>query len=169
MARIVNNIIEIPAGVTCVVENENIVIKGVKGSNVLKLSSYVSVEGNQITVNCNEKALLKTRLTLIKNAIKGVVEGYETTVMLYGVGYKVVQIGKEMEFFLGFSHTIKILPPEGVIFELKSPTQFVLKSCSNALLGDFVAKVTKLRKQNPYKTKGVIKEGSFIRKKEGKK
>lgn len=169
MGRAVENKILIPSGVSCSIEGDNVVVKGPKGVNKLKLANFVNLDSSSVVVTTKEKSLLNTRVTLIKNAFKGVTEGFEVSVMLYGVGYKVVQSGNMMEFFLGYSHTIKIAPPSDVTFEIKSPTQFLLRSASKMSLGDFLAKVTKLRKSNPYKTKGVIQEGAFIRKKEGKK
>lgn len=51
--------------------------------------------------------------SLINNAVVGVTEGYTIKMEIFGVGYRVAQKGKDLEFALGYSHPILAEAPEG--------------------------------------------------------
>jgi len=108
--------------------------------------------------------------TLIANMIVGVTEGYKKDLEITGTGYRVVAKGKDLEFSLGFSHTITITPPEGIEFTIapKSQTLFSVSGIDKQLVGETAARIRKLKKPEPYKGKGIHYVGETIRRKVGK-
>ena len=91
-----------------------------------------------------------------------------TVVKLRGVGYRVAAKGSDLEFALGYSHPVPVQAPEGISFEVQSPTKFVVRGIDKQKVGEVAANIRKLRKPDPYKGKGVRYEGEQIKLKVGK-
>jgi large subunit ribosomal protein L6 len=106
--------------------------------------------------------------TLINNMVLGVTEGYEKKLEIYGTGYRVVVKGRDLEFALGYSHSITVKAPEGISFIVENPTRFAVQGIDKQLVGEIAANIRKLRKPDPYKGKGVRYAGEQIRRKVGK-
>ena len=176
MSRIGNRELTIPAGVTVTV-NENVVtVKGAKGelSLTLKDGIKVTVEENGLTVESTGKgkfdnAMHGTTNSLIKNMIKGVSEGYSKGLEIIGVGYRFQVRGTTLVVSSGKSHTDELAIPQGLTVEQVSNNEITIKGISKELVGEFAAKVRKVRKPEPYKGKGIRYKDEFIRRKEGKK
>ena len=98
----------------------------------------------------------------------GVSEGYTIKMEIFGVGYRVQAKGKGLEFSLGYSHTIPIEPPEGVTFAVDGTTKFSISGIDKQKVGQIAANIRRLRKDDPYKGKGIRYEGEQIRRKVGK-
>jgi large subunit ribosomal protein L6 len=107
--------------------------------------------------------------TLVANMVTGVTAGYEKTLEIQGVGYRVQARGSSnLEFTLGFSHPVAVAAPAGVTFEVQTPTRFVVKGIDKQQVGEVAAKIRQLRKPDPYKGKGVRYQGEVVRRKAGK-
>ena len=142
----------------------------------------VSIEGRPITVTHEADTLTVARpddereskslhglsRTLIANMVLGVTEGYEKKLEIHGTGYRVAARGRDLEFALGFSHSITIKAPEGISFIVENPTRFAVQGIDKQLVGEIAANIRKLRKPDPYKGKGVRYAGEQIRRKVGK-
>ena len=76
--------------------------------------------------------------------------------------------GSDLEFALGYSHPVPVAAPEGISFEVQSPTKFVVRGIDKQKVGEVAANIRKLRKPDPYKGKGVRYAGEQIRRKVGK-
>ena len=176
MSRIGNRELEIPTGVTVTV-NENVVtVKGAKGelSLTLKEGINVKVEDTKLTVECTGKgkfdnAMHGTTNSLIKNMITGVSKGYSKGLEIIGVGYRFQVRGTELVVNAGYSHPVTVKIPQGLTIETVSNTEITVNGIDKELVGEFAAKVRKLRKPEPYKGKGIRYKDEFIRRKEGKK
>jgi large subunit ribosomal protein L6 len=117
-----------------------------------------------------ELAKLGSFVMNFKNCVEGVSKQYEKKINLVGVGYKVVKKTDDLEFFVGYGEAVHIPFVEGIVYEVPAVTELILKSCNKVLIGDVAAQIVKnTRKPEPYKGKGVIIQGTFIRRKEGKK
>ena len=176
MSRIGKRILEVPTGVTVTVEEGIVKVAGSKGTLELKLHEglTVSVEEGKLSVNCDKedkqsKSMYGTTNALISNMITGVSKGYEKGLEIIGVGYRFQVKGKELEVTAGKSHKDLVKIPEGLTVEQVSNTEITVKGISKELVGEFAAKVRKLRKPEPYKGKGIRYKDEFIRRKEGKK
>ena len=87
---------------------------------------------------------------------------------VHGVGYRVVLKGSDLEFALGYSHPVPVAAPDGITFEVASPTKFTVRGIDKQKVGEVAANIRKLRKPDPYKGKGVRYEGEQIKLKVGK-
>jgi large subunit ribosomal protein L6 len=100
--------------------------------------------------------------------IVGVTQGYEKKMEIYGVGYRVIAKGRDLEFALGYSHSVPVTAPEGITFAVETPTRFSVSGIDKQRVGEVAANIRKLRKPDPYKGKGVRYAGEKIRRKVGK-
>lgn len=179
MSRIGKQPINIPAGVTILVDNATVTVKGPKGTLIQEINPNISVavEGNVCTVTRPDDEKLNRSMhglyrSLIQNMVTGVSEGYKKTLELIGVGYRVSNQGQVLEFALGYTHNIFMsLPPE-IKIETKSERNqnplVILESADKQLIGQVCAKIRSFRKPEPYKGKGVRFQGEIVRRKAGK-
>jgi large subunit ribosomal protein L6 len=98
----------------------------------------------------------------------GVTEGFSKTLEMHGVGYRAQMQGKDLEVSVGFSHPVKVSPPEGVEFEVDGTSKIIVKGSDKQAVGQAAADVRKIRKPEPYKGKGIRYEGEYVRRKAGK-
>lgn len=175
MSRVAKQVITIPNGVSCTIEGEHILCKGAKASNKVHFPAGFSLEikDGKCKVNRDNEevssALWGSLVANLKNAVAGITNLFEQNINFVGVGYKAIKQGNILEIHLGYSHPIMFNIPEGVDIELKKPNEMTLRSHNKQLLGQACSNLEKLRRAEPYKGKGVIKEGKFYIRKEGKK
>ncbi|GLW65623.1 50S ribosomal protein L6 [Actinomadura rubrobrunea] len=175
MSRIGRLPITVPSGVDVRIDGREVTVKGPKGElrHTVAEPIEVKLEDGKVTVTRPNdvntvRALHGLTRTLINNMVIGVTEGYRKTLVIQGVGYRVQQKGKDLEFSLGYSHPITVSPPEGITFRVEKPTQLVVEGIDKQKVGEVAANIRKLRKPDPYKGKGVRYEGEQIRRKVGK-
>ena len=175
MSRIGKLPIPVPSGVTATIEGQSITIAGPKGTLSLNVAEPITVkqeEGTLIVSRPDDegpaKALHGLTRTLVSNMVTGVTEGYTKTLELVGTGYRVAAKGQDLEFALGYSHSITVKAPEGISFSVENPTKFSVIGIDKQLVGETAANIRKLRKPEPYKGKGVRYENEVIRRKAGK-
>ena len=175
MSRIGKNPVSIPSGVEAKIDGQHVEVKGPKGTFSLDVPEPITVvlEGSEIKVsrpddNRRSRALHGLSRSLINNMVIGVSEGYTIKMEIFGVGYRVQAKGKGLEFSLGYSHTIPIEPPEGVTFAVDGTTKFSISGIDKQKVGQIAANIRRLRKDDPYKGKGIRYEGEQIRRKVGK-
>lgn len=176
MSRIGNAPINVPAGVTVTLGEDNLVtVKGPKGelSRHIHPDMKVTVADGVVTVtrpsdDKTHKSLHGLSRTLINNMVVGVTEGFSKSLEIAGVGYRAVKKGKNLDFSLGFSHPVVIEPPAGIEFDTPSATLVTVKGIDKELVGQVAAEIRSLREPEPYKGKGIHYVGEHIRRKEGK-
>ena len=175
MSRIGRKSIPVPAGVDVTISGQTVKVKGPKGelSHTVAEPITVEQEGAELHVNRpnderRAKELHGLSRTLVANMIVGVTEGYKKTLEINGTGYRVTAKGKDLEFALGFSHPVNVVPPAGISFSVERPTQFTVTGIDKQLVGEVAANIRKIRPPEPYKGKGVKYQGEVIRRKAGK-
>ncbi|MBV7294648.1 50S ribosomal protein L6 [Corynebacterium sp. TAE3-ERU12] len=175
MSRIGNNPITIPNNVTVNIDGQDVAVKGPKGelSTSIPAPITASVEDNQVVVvrpddNRKNRSLHGLSRSLINNCVVGVTEGYKIKMEIFGVGYRVQKKGSDLEFALGYSHPILIKAPEGITFEVDGTTKLSIEGIDKQQVGQIAANIRRLRKDDPYKGKGIRYEGEQIRRKVGK-
>ena len=175
MSRIGRMPITLPAGVEVTIAGQNVAVKGPKGSLTLNVAEPIQVSqaaGVLTVARPNEERVTRSlhglSRTLVSNLIEGVTNGYSKSITIVGVGYRVAEKGKGLEFQLGYSHSIDFPAPEGITFKVESPTRFHISGIDKQLVGEVTAKIQKLRKSDPYKGKGLHLDGQRIRRKQGK-
>ncbi|MEC9491862.1 50S ribosomal protein L6 [Flexistipes sp.] len=175
MSRIGKKPIEIPNGVKVSVKDNVVAVEGPKGKLSERIHPLVDVnlDDSNISVSINDESKKSRSLyglsrTLINNMIIGVSEGFQRTLLIEGVGYRVALKGKNLDFSLGYSHPIVVEPPEGIEFAVEGNQKLIVKGVSKQQVGQVAADIRKLRKPEPYKGKGVRYEDERIIRKAGK-
>ncbi|KKF02292.1 50S ribosomal protein L6 [Mycolicibacterium obuense] len=176
MSRIGKQPVPVPAGVDVTINGRNVEVKGPKGTLTLDVAEPIEVsrgdDGAIVVTRPNDerrnRSLHGLSRTLIANLVTGVTQGYTTKMEIFGVGYRVVAKGSDLEFALGYSHPVLINAPEGVTFAVETPTKFSISGIDKQAVGQIAANIRRLRKSDPYKGKGIRYEGEQIRRKVGK-
>ena len=175
MSRIGKIPVSVPAGVDVKLNGSDISVKGPKGELSYSFSKNLKIsqtdEGIVVERPNDERenrSLHGLTRTLINNMIIGVTQGYVKTLELQGVGYRASLKGKSLEMTLGFSHPVKVDPPEGIEFECPETTLIHVKGIDKQLVGQVAADVRSYRPPEPYKGKGIRYQGEYVRRKEGK-
>lgn len=174
MSRIGKLPIKIPAGVTITVDKESIVVKGPKGELTTPQLQAVVVkqEGDELFVTRKDDQFLAKsqhglQRSLINNAVIGVTNGYEKTLEVSGVGFRVNSSNNELELSLGFSHTIKYKAKPGITIKTDK-MNIIVSGIDKQLVGQTAAEIRAFRKPEPYKGKGIKYADEIIRRKAGK-
>jgi len=176
MSRIGKQPVPVPSGVDVTIDGQNVSVKGPKGALALDVAEPIAVsrdDAGAIVVTRPDderrnRSLHGLSRTLIANLVTGVTEGYTRKMEIFGVGYRVVAKGSDLEFALGYSHPVLIAAPEGVSFAVETPTKFSISGIDKQKVGQIAANIRRLRKNDPYKGKGIRYEGEQIRRKVGK-
>jgi large subunit ribosomal protein L6 len=176
MSRIGRQPIPLPAGVTVSIEPESVSVKGPKGELSERIPRDIDVvqEDGRLLVKRptdrgEHRALHGLTRSLLANMVQGVTTGYEKRLEIQGVGYRAQMKGKSLELSVGYSHTVPILAPDGIEFEVPQPTRIVVKGISKQRVGEIAAIIRKQRPPEPYKGKGIRYEGEYVARKVGKR
>lgn len=176
MSRIGKKILEIPAGVTITIAEDNTVtVKIPKGelTRTFKTDMSIKIEENTLTVERpseqkEHRALHGTTRALIGNMVEGVTTGFARGLELVGVGYRAQKQGDKLVLSVGYSHPVEMTPEAGLEVEVPVPTKIVIKGIDKQRVGEFAANIRAVRAPEPYKGKGIRYEGEVVRRKEGK-
>ena len=176
MSRIGRAPIAVPAGVEIKIEDNNVVtVKGPKGTLTQQLHPNMTIarEGDELHVTRpndlkENRALHGLTRTLLNNMVVGVTEGYQKTLEVNGVGYRVAMEGKKLVMNLGYSHQVTMEAPEGITITTPNPNQIIIAGHDKQLVGQFAAEVREKRPPEPYKGKGIKYADEVIRRKVGK-
>ena len=176
MSRIGNKHITIPAGVTVTIEGNVAKVSGPKGNLEVLLNKGITVEVEGSKLVCkraNDQKQTKqnhgTTRANIHNAVVGVNDGYKRTLEMRGIGYKAQMQGNNVVLWAGYSHTITIVPDEGVKINLVSPTEIEVIGISKQAVGQTAARIREVRKPEPYLGKGIRYKNEYVPLKEGKR
>jgi len=176
MSRIGKAPITLPSGVDVSVTGSNVSVKGPKGSLEREVPGAITVrqDGDTLLVERPDderqtRALHGLVRSLVNNMVVGVTEGFRKELEIVGVGYRATARGPNaLELALGFSHPVNITAPDGISFEVPSPTRIVVQGNDKEKVGQVAADIRKWRKPEPYKGKGVRYAGEHVVRKAGK-
>jgi large subunit ribosomal protein L6 len=175
MSRIGKLPVAVPSGVDVTIDGRQVTVKGPKGTLSHLVAEPITVSRDDGAINVNRpdderesKSLHGLSRTLIANMVVGVTDGYTKRLEIVGTGYRVTAKGSDLEFALGYSHSVLVAAPDGITFRVETPTRFSVEGIDKQQVGEVAAKIRKLRKPDPYKGKGVRYAGEIIRRKAGK-
>ena len=174
MSRVAKKPITLPKGVEFNVSNDQVTVKGPKGT--LSLAKPTGVEFNLdngvLQLSAAEPAnvpMAGTARAILANMVTGVSEGFTRDLDIVGVGYRALPQGPaKIELQLGFSHPVFVDAPEGITFDVPQPTRITVKGADKQLVGQVAADIRKLRKPEPYKGKGIRYSDERVLRKAGK-
>jgi large subunit ribosomal protein L6 len=186
MSRVGKLPVTVPKDVQVNLSDKEIVIKGKLGELKSPITGDVKVVYNKASDSSDEessdflkidpandsiesRAMWGTTRNIINNMITGVSEGFNIRLVINGVGFRAAADNKILTLSLGFSHDIKYAIPDGITVKCEKPTLVVISGADKQKVGQIAGEIIKYRPVEPYKGKGVYIEGSYIRRKEGKK
>jgi large subunit ribosomal protein L6 len=165
--------VAIPSGVTVVVDDARVRVKGPKGelsSHILN-STRVMIEENQAKVTAEppvRNPAFGTMRALIQNMVLGVTQGFSKTLEIVGTGYRAQMDGTKLVLQLGYSHPVVFPAPAGIAIKVENPTRLTVSGADKQQVGQVAADIRAFRPPEPYKGKGIKYEGEYIRRKAGK-
>jgi large subunit ribosomal protein L6 len=176
MSRIGLRPIPVPTAVQIDIADGNVVtVKGPKGQlqRQLPADMILEREGETLLVKRptetrNHKALHGLTRTLLSNMVVGVTDGFKKELEINGVGYRAAKDGNTLVLNVGYSHPVRLDPPEGISYTLEGTTRVTVNGINKEVVGEDAARIRRVRKPEPYKGKGIKYSGERIRRKAGK-
>ena len=175
MSRIGKQPIALPAGVDVRIEGQGVTVEGPLGTlsetfhpdmSIRRDNGAVSVE--RPSDSGQHKALHGLTRSLINNMVAGVSAGFEKTLDLVGVGYRVAQNGEGISLSVMLSHTVEIDPPPGVTLTVEGNNRVRVRGIDKQAVGQVAANIRKTRPPNIYTGKGIRYSNEIVRLKPGK-
>ena len=175
MSRIGRLPITVPAGVEVKLDGNTVTVKGAKGTltGTFDSNMTITLDGGVVTVTRPDdkkenRALHGLTRTLIANMIEGVSNGFKKELEIVGIGYRCSVEGGTLVLNVGYSHQVRLTPPEGVTVEAPAPNKIIVNGYDKQKVGQFAAEVRGVRPPEPYKGKGIKYVDEVVRRKEGK-
>jgi large subunit ribosomal protein L6 len=176
MSRIGKQPIELPASVNVSLSPGRVMVNGPLGELTQDVPARIKIEQSdgvltvtRPTERGDDRALHGLTRTLIANMVEGVTKGFEKRLELQGVGYRAAMQGTDLRLDVGFSHPVVIKAPQGITFEVPTPTEVLVKGVAKQQVGQIAAEIRKVRPPEPYKGKGIRYQGEYVRRKVGKR
>jgi len=167
--------IPLPDGVEVTREGRLLRVRGPKGTLEREIHPEMTVEQAdgelRVTRPSDEprhRALHGLTRTLVNNMVVGVTTGFSKALEISGVGYRAQLQGDKLVLALGYSHPVEVTPPEGISFQVETPTKLSVSGADKELVGQMAAFIRARRKPEPYKGKGIRYAGEHIQRKAGK-
>ena len=176
MSRVGKAPIAVPNGVEITINGRTVAVKGPKGALSREIPGEITVrqDGGTLLVERPDderqnRAFHGLARALVNNMVVGVTEGYRKQLDIIGVGYRAAAKNPTtLELALGFSHPVVVNAPEGITFEVPSPTRIEVVGIDKQVVGQVAANIRSIRKPEPYKGKGVRYAGEHVARKAGK-
>ncbi|HVP06897.1 MAG TPA: 50S ribosomal protein L6 [Candidatus Acidoferrum sp.] len=176
MSRIGKKPVPIPPKAKVAIAGRTITVSGPKGTLVRELHPDITVAMGEHGVNVTRPTDLKKHRALhgltralINNMVLGVSDGFRRQLQIIGVGYRAEIKGRALVLYLGFSHPIVMIPPEGVTISVEAKeNRITIQGIDKEMVGQVAAKIRSFRPPEPYKGKGVRYVDEQVRQKAGK-
>ena len=175
MSRIGKAPIEVPNNVEIDVSDQIITVRGPRGELAVPIGRGVELrqeDGSLVLERASDspdhKAMHGLTRSLLQNAVTGVTDGFEKTLVIQGVGYRGALQGQDINLQVGYSHPVAIRPRDGIDFEMPNPTTIVVRGIDKQKVGQTAAEIRKVRPPEPYKGKGIRYSDEQVRRKVGK-
>lgn len=177
MSRIGRAPIQIPQGVQVTINDHLVTVTGPLGTLTQTIDKSIDVKVEDGHVLCtrhsddkDHRALHGLYRALIHNMVVGVTKGFEKSLIVNGVGYKVTLNGNnKMTMNIGFSHPVDFTAPEGVTFAQPQPLEIVVKGIDRQLVGQTAATIKAIKPVEPYHGYGIHYKDETVIHKVGKR
>lgn len=169
--------IPLPDGVNVDIKGSIVKVMGPGGdlSREFHPDMEIVQEGQQLMVKRptdqrHHRALHGLTRALLNNMVVGVTQGFRKQLEVQGVGYRVdLESDGSLTLQLGFSHLVRVSPPEGIKFDVEARTKVITVSgADKEMVGQVSAEIRAWRPPEPYKGKGIRYFGERVRRKAGK-
>ncbi|MGR3973671.1 MAG: 50S ribosomal protein L6 [Candidatus Rhabdochlamydia sp.] len=175
MSRFAKLSIPIPSLVEVKLEGQFFHVKGPKGvlSSELPSGLTLVIHENEASITRDESSNVTgadhgLHRALFNNMVVGVSQGFETKLMMIGVGYRAAVEGVKLNLQVGKSHPVHLDIPQGISVVVDKSGSITISGINKQVVGQFAATVRAVKPPEPYKGKGIRYEKEFVRKKAGK-
>ena len=177
MSRIGKKVINIPAKTKVDVKDNVVTATGALGtlSYTVPADIKINIENGVMTLSIDESrakelnAIHGTTRANVFNIIEGVTNGFHNNLEINGLGYRASVAGNKLTLELGFSHPVVVEVPAGITVVADPKSNLVeIKGSNKFAVGDFAAKIRRIRPPEPYKGSGIKYQGEHIARKAGK-
>lgn len=175
MSRVGNKPIVVPQDVEVIINGNEVTVKGPKGglSRSFHPDMIIALRDGTLTVsrptdNRIHRSLHGLTRSLLANMVEGVSQGFQKTLELHGVGYRVHQSAEKLVIQVGYTQPVEIAPPSGISLAVEGSTRVSVSGIDKELVGEVAAQIRAVRPPDPYSGKGIGYAGERIRRKAGK-
>jgi large subunit ribosomal protein L6 len=176
MSRIGRRPIAVPGTVELTIADDNRVrVKGPKGELEAGFNRDLTFTRENGTLlverpddHRDHRSLHGLTRTLVSNMIVGVTDGFRKDLEIQGVGYRAALDGRVLVLSVGYSHPVRMEPPEGINYTLEGLLRISVHGIDKQAVGEEAARIRRVRPPEPYKGKGIRYAGERVRRKAGK-
>ncbi|MBI2849519.1 MAG: 50S ribosomal protein L6 [Chloroflexi bacterium] len=175
MSRIGRLPITVPTGVTVNIKEGEVTVKGPKGqlNRSFNPDMAITQKDNVLVVSRpsdsrSHRALHGLTRSLLANMVAGVSKGYEKSLEVVGVGYRVEKQGDKVVLRVGYTHLPEVVPMPGVTLDVEGANRIKVSGVDKEVVGQMAARIRGLRPLDDYKGKGIKYVGETVRLKPGK-
>ena len=174
MSRVGRKPVPVPTGVKIEISGPLVRVSGPNGElqQTIHPDLHVVQDDNELIVTRpsdrrEHRAHHGLARSLINNMVVGVSDGFTKSLEIQGTGYRAELDGQTLVLRVGFSHLVRIDPPEGIAFEVEGQIVHV-RGADKQVVGQQAAEIRAVRPPEPYKGKGIRYRGEWVRRKQGK-
>ncbi len=175
MSRVGRMPITIPPGVTVDIKKNEVTVKGPKGELHRRFNPDMSITMSDSTIKVSRpsdgrehRSFHGLTRSLLANMVEGVVRGFEKTLEIVGVGYRVEKADDKLIIRVGYSHPVVGTPLAGVTLAVEGASRIKVTGISKEVVGEMAAKIRAIRPPDVYKGKGIRYAGEVVHLKPGK-
>lgn len=175
MSRVGRLPIAVPEGVSVKIENNSVIVKGPKGELNRRFNDGITIkqeDGFLLVTRAGDsgrdRAFHGLTRALLANMVAGVTKGFERTIELVGVGYRVQKSGDKIVMNVGFSHPVELSEVPGVTLNIEGANRLKVIGIDKEQVGEVAAKIVAIKPHDDYKGKGLRYAGTPVRLKPGK-
>jgi len=176
VSRIGRMPVVVPSGVEVTVQGSYVKVKGPRGALEYTFPAVIKISKDDGEINVQRpsdepklRALHGMTRAIINNMVVGVSKGFEKVLEVNGVGYRAEMDGSNLVLYVGYSHPVKVEPPEGIKFEVEAKTRLIkIGGYDRQVVGQIAANIRSVRPPEPYQGKGIKYLEERIRRKAGK-
>ena len=175
MSRVGRTPITVPQGVVVNIKKNKITVTGPKGelSRSLNPDMRITQKDDSLIVerpsdSKEHRSLHGLTRSLLANMVEGVANGFDKTLEIVGVGYRVEKKGDNLEIRVGYSHPVEVLPLPGISLAVEGANRIKVNGISKEMVGEMAARIRAIRPPDVYKGKGIRYAGEVVHLKPGK-
>jgi len=175
MSRVGRTPVTVPQGVVVNIKKTKITVTGPKGELSRRFNPDMRItqkDDSLIVERPSDSKEHRSRhgltRSLLANMVEGVANGFEKTLEIVGVGYRVEKKGDKLEIRVGYSHPVEVSPLPGVSLAVEGANRIKVSGIDKEVVGDMTAKIRAIRPPDAYKGKGIRYAGELVRLKAGK-
>ena len=175
MSRVGRMPITVPPGVVVNIRSDGVTVSGPKGELRRRFNPdmAITLNDNILAVSRPSDSRVHRSLhgltrSLLANMVEGVTNGFEKSLEIVGVGYRVEKAEEGLVIRVGFSHTVEVAPLPGISLAVEGINRIKVTGIDRETVGEMAAEIRAIRPPDTYKGKGIRYAGELVHLKAGK-